>query len=32
MLDGEAIARAVVWAVTQPRSTSIDVIQVNPEE
>jgi NADP-dependent 3-hydroxy acid dehydrogenase YdfG len=31
MLDGEAIAAAVVWAATQPRSTSIDVIQVNPE-
>jgi NADP-dependent 3-hydroxy acid dehydrogenase YdfG len=31
MLDGEAIAKAVVWAVSQPRSTSIDVIQVNPE-
>ena len=31
MLDGEAIAAAVIWAATQPRSTSIDVIQVNPE-
>jgi NADP-dependent 3-hydroxy acid dehydrogenase YdfG len=31
MLDGEAIAAAVVWAATQPRSTSIDVIQLNPE-
>jgi NADP-dependent 3-hydroxy acid dehydrogenase YdfG len=31
MLDGEVIAAAVVWAATQPRSTSIDVIQVNPE-
>jgi NADP-dependent 3-hydroxy acid dehydrogenase YdfG len=31
MLDGAAIARAVVWAATQPRSASIDVIQVNPE-
>jgi len=31
MLDAEAIAQAVVWAVTQPRTTSVDVIQVNPE-
>ena len=31
MLDGDAIAAAVVWAATQPRTTSIDVIQVNPE-
>jgi len=31
MLDGDAVAAAVVWAATQPRTTSIDVIQVNPE-
>lgn len=31
MLDGEAIAAAVVWAATRPPGTNVDVIQVNPE-